>query len=56
MAYAMQARQGIRAALEAKVANGDLTEKQAMHLASPRDNQYACFDMEHPRRGVTACA
>ena len=52
MAYAMQARGGIRAALEAEVAAGDLTEKQAMQVASRimRDNQYAASTWKGPAR------
>ena len=58
MAYAMQARRGIRAALEAEVADGDLTEKQAMQVASRimRDNQYECFDLEGTRANIRSAA
>ena len=58
MAYAVQARRGIRAALEAEVADSDLTEKQAMHVASRimRDNQYDCFDMEGTRANIRSAA
>ena len=54
----MQARRGIRAALEAEVADGDLTEKQAMQVASRimRDNQYDCFDMDGTRANIRSAA
>ena len=46
------------AALEAEVADGDLTEKQAMAAASRimRDNQYDCFDMEGTRANIRSAA
>ena len=47
---AQQARRGIRRALAAEVAAGDLTERQAMAIATRimRANQYAT-----PMRGLT---
>ena len=58
MAYAMQARRGIRSALEAEVADGALTEKEAMEIASfiMRGNQYACFDLDATRANIRAAA
>ena len=58
MAYAMQARRGIRSALEAEVAEGALTETEAMEAASRimRDNQYACFDLDGTRANIRAAA
>jgi uncharacterized protein len=60
VAYAIQARRGIRRALEAEVAAGELTEPEAIRIATRlmRDNQYACFDVdgtrETIRKGVSA--
>jgi hypothetical protein len=48
VAFAMQARDGLNEALQAEVDSGDLTEKQAMGLATRfmQANQYACFNIE----------
>ena len=58
MAYAMQARNGIRRALEAEIADGYLTEKQAMELATRimHTNQYACFDVKGTRANIQKAA
>lgn len=55
-AYAFQTRFWLAKALEAEVAEGYLTESQAMHVAScvMRDNQYACFDLEGTRSAIKA--
>ncbi len=54
LAYARQARRGIRRALAAEVAAGDLTERQAMDIATRimRANQYACFDVPGTRANI----
>ena len=56
LAYAQQARRGIRRALAAEVAAGDLTERQAMDVATRimRANQYACFDIPGTRAHIRA--
>lgn len=58
MAYAIQARNGIRRALEAEIADGYLTEKQAMAFATRimHTNQYACFDVEGTRANIQKAA
>jgi predicted TIM-barrel fold metal-dependent hydrolase len=58
LAYAIQARRGIRSALEAEVADGTLDERQAMAVATRimRDNQYACFDIEGARANIRGAA
>ena len=58
MAYAIQARNEIRRALEAEIADGYMTETQAMQIATRimRDNQYACFDVEGTRTNIRAAA
>jgi len=58
MAYAIQARNEIRRALEAEIADGYMTEKQAMRIATRimRGNQYACFDVEGTRASIHAAA
>ena len=58
LAYAQQARRGIRRALAAEVAAGDLTERQAMAIATRimRANQYACFDVVGTRANIRAAA
>ena len=45
VAYALQARRGLLRALEAEIAAGDLTEKEAMFIAARlmRENQAECF-------------
>ncbi|MBI3909584.1 MAG: amidohydrolase family protein [Armatimonadetes bacterium] len=54
VAYAWQARRWLTRALEAEVAAGDMTEKQAMRVATRllRGNQYACFDIEGTRAAI----
>src|SRR5262249_22313178 len=56
LAYAIQARRWLTKALEAEVADGDLTERQAITLATRlmRDNQFACFDVEGTRAAIAA--
>jgi hypothetical protein len=56
VAYSVQARRGLRRALEAEIAEGDLTEPEAITIARRlmRDNQYACFDIEGTRAAVRA--
>jgi uncharacterized protein len=53
-AYAIQARRWLTRALEAEVAAGDLTERQAMGVATRwmRENQYECFDLEGTRAAI----
>lgn len=47
LAYAHQARKGFARALEAEVADGDLTEREAQDIATRlmRGNAYACFNL-----------
>jgi hypothetical protein len=54
VAYSIQARRGLRRALEAEVAAGDLTEQEAIAVARRlmHDNQYACFDIEGTRAAI----
>ncbi|MXY28709.1 amidohydrolase family protein [Candidatus Poribacteria bacterium] len=58
MAYAIQARNEIRRALEAEIADGYLTEKQAMAFATRimNRNQYACFDIDGTRANIAKAA
>ena len=58
MAYAIQARNEIRRALEAEIADGYLTEKQAMTFATQimHTNQYACFDVNGTRANIAKAA
>ena len=51
VAYAWQARRGLTRALQAEIAAGDLSERQAIALATRwmRDNAYACFDVARAR-------
>ena len=58
MAYAIQARNEIRRALEAEIADGYLTEKQAMAFATRimNRNQYACFDIDGTRANIAQAA
>ncbi len=46
-AYSLQMRSGLTAALEAEVADGRVTEAEAVHIASRvgRENQFDCFDV-----------
>ncbi len=55
-AYSIQARRGLQRALEAEVADGDLTESDAITIARRlmRENQYACFDIEGNRAAIRA--
>jgi predicted TIM-barrel fold metal-dependent hydrolase len=54
LAYAFQARRWLTRALEAEVADGSLSETEAMGLATRlmRDNQRACFDLEGTRTAI----
>lgn len=54
MAYAIQARNEIRRALEAEIDDGYMTEKQAMVFADRimNKNQYECFDIEGTRNNI----
>jgi hypothetical protein len=56
VAYSVQARRGLRRALEAEIAEGDLTEPEAITIARRlmRDNQYACFDIDATRAAIRA--
>lgn len=56
VAYSIQARRGLRRALEAEIAAGDLTEREAIAIARRlmRENQYACFDIEGTRAAIRA--
>ena len=58
MAYAIQARNEVRRALEAEIADGYLTEKQAMALATRimNTNQYDCFDIHGTRENIAKAA
>ena len=58
MAYAIQARNEIRRALEAEIADGYMTEKGAMGIATRimRHNQFACFDVEGTRVHIRRAA
>ena len=51
LGYSIQARRGLIRVLEGEVADGLLTEKEAIHLANRlmRDNQYDCFQVEAKR-------
>ena len=55
VAYAIQARRWLTRALEAEVAAGDLTERQAIKIAHRvmRENQYACFDLDGTRASAS---
>jgi hypothetical protein len=56
VAYSIQARRGLQRALEAEIAEGDLTEPEAITIAHRlmHDNQYACFDIEGTRAAIRA--
>ena len=58
MAYAIQARNEIRRALEAEIADGYLSEKQAMAFATRimHTNQYDCFDIRGTRLNIAEAA
>ena len=58
MAYAIQARNEIQRALEAEIAEGYLTEKQAMEFATRimHTNQYECFDIQGTRANIAKAA
>jgi len=51
-----QARRWLTRALEAEVAEGDLTEREALDVARRLmyDNQYACFDIDGTRKAISA--
>ncbi|MDA0748528.1 MAG: amidohydrolase family protein [bacterium] len=53
-AYAIQARRWLTRALEKEVVEGDLTEPQAMAVATRLmlENQKACFDLEGTRAAI----
>ena len=53
-AYAMQARRWLTRALEAEIADGDLTEPQAMQVATRlmSTNQRECFDLDGTREAI----
>ncbi len=54
VAYAIQARREIQRALEAEIAEGYMTEKNAMAIATRimRNNQFSCFDVEGTRANI----
>ena len=54
VAYAMQARKWMTRALESEVATGDLSEHQAIELATRlmQTNQRECFDIDGTRRAI----
>lgn len=56
VAYSIQARRGLRRALQAEITSGDLTEPQSIAIARRlmHDNQYACFDIEATRAAIRA--
>lgn len=58
VAFSVQARQGLTRALQAEVAAGMLTERQAIALATRymRSNQEACFDLAGTRAAIQAQA
>ena len=58
MAYAIQARVEITRALESEIADGYMTEKQAMAIATRimRDNQFDCFDVGGTQANIQAAA
>ena len=58
LAYSLQARNEIRRALEAEIADGYMTEKQAIDVATRimRENQYACFDIPGTRANIREAA
>jgi predicted TIM-barrel fold metal-dependent hydrolase len=53
-AYAIQARKWLTKALEAEIADGELTEREAIAVATRlmRGNQLACFDLEGTRHAI----
>jgi uncharacterized protein len=55
-AYAAQAGRGLQRALEAEIADGDLTEQEAITVARRlmRDNQYSCFEIDGTRAAIRA--
>lgn len=56
VAYSIQARHGLERALEAEIAEGHLSEQEAITVARRlmRDNQYACFDLDGTRAAIRA--
>ena len=58
MAYAIQARVEITRTLESEIADGYMTEKQAMAIATRimRDNQFDCFDVSGTQANIRAAA
>jgi len=56
VAYSVQARRGLRRALEAEIVDGNLTERDAIAIARQlmHDNQYGCFDIEGTRAAIRA--
>ena len=58
LAYSIQARNEICRGLEAEIAEGYMSEKQAMEVATRmmRKNQYACFDIRGTRANILAAA
>ena len=54
VAYAIQAREGLRRALQAEVDNGLIEERDAIQLATRfmRTNQEACFDLAGTRTAI----
>ncbi len=57
-AYAFQARRWLTRALEGEIADGDLTEPQAMGVASRlmHRNQADCFDLDGTRSAIRSAA
>ena len=55
LAYSLQARKWLTKALSAKVADGELTEAEAMEVATCllRENQLACFDLAGTRQAIS---
>ncbi|MCZ6633557.1 MAG: amidohydrolase family protein [bacterium] len=53
-AYTLQCRHWLTHALHQEMAEGHLTESQAIHIATRlmRDNQYDCFDLEGTRGAI----
>jgi predicted TIM-barrel fold metal-dependent hydrolase len=54
--YAMQMRKWLKRALTAEVEDGEMSEMEAMKVATRllRQNQYECFDVEAKRRAARA--
>src|SRR5436309_610089 len=56
VAYSIQARRGLRRALEAEIVESDMTEQKDITIEGrlKQENQYACFDIEGTRAAIRA--